>query len=123
MRVDVLFLKGDANIQRGQQTDIVEAVHDVARKTGHRLDENPVNFALLALADHLHELGPFLRAGAGRSLIGENADELPLRVLLDFLGVIGLLGLVAILLFLLFGGYPAVGRHAELPVFSAVLRL
>ncbi len=62
--------------------------------------------------------GRFLRAGAGQSLIGENADELPLRVLLDFLGVIGLLGLVAILLFLLFGGYPAVGRHAELPVFS-----
>jgi len=122
-RVDVLFLKGDADIQRGQQADIVEAVHDVARKPGHRLDEDPVDFAQLALADHLHELGPFLRAGAGQSLIGENADELPFRVLLDFLCVIGLLGFVAVFLFFLLGGNPAVGRYAKLAVFRTVLGL
>ena len=122
-RVDVLFLKGDADIQRGQQADIVEAVHDVAGKPGHRLDKNPVDFALFALANHLHEFRPFLRAGAGQSLVGKDADELPLRVLLDFLCVIGLLGFVAVFLFFLLGGNPAVGRYAKLAVFRTVLGL
>ena len=114
--IDVFFFKVDRDALCFQHSDVVEAVHRIAGKSGDRLGEDQVDLALLAPFHHPHEVCPLLDRCAGGTLIREDVGHRPRLVLHDLIGIVIFLRLVAVELILLFGGYPAVGRHPELPL-------
>ena len=62
----------------------------------------------------------FFQAGAGDALIGIDPCHLPVRAVLDLLGVVGLLRLIAVELLFAVRRDAAVGRYAHFSVMVSV---
>lgn len=114
--IDILLFKVHADAIGFQKSDRIQTIHRVSGKAGEGLRDDEVDAATLAGGDHLIELGPLFEACAGDALVGVNTGHLPIRAVLNLLGVVGLLGFIAVELFLAVGGYAAVGRHTHLAI-------
>ncbi len=106
--VDTLFLEVHHHAQVVEHSDKLEAVNSVSCEAGDGLDDDHIDLALLASADHSVELITLFVARSGDTLVGVDAFEYPSRLSVDAVGVVLDLRFVAMELFLLLGGHSAV---------------
>lgn len=110
---DVFFLEEALTAGLLQLSDGGQAVHGVSRKAAHTLGHNQVDFSGQGIPDHAVEAVPALGVDGADALIGVNLHEVPVRVLLDELGVVIHLGFIGSKLFFTVrgdtgvSGYPA----------------
>ena len=109
--VDVLLLENNADPAPLQHPHGIQRVHGVSGEAGEGFGQDQADLPSLTGGNHLVKLRPLLHAGAREALIREDAGQLPVRVVLDLMGVVLLLGLIAGELLLAVGADPAVGGH------------
>ena len=118
--VDVFLLEVHPNAVCFQEPHRIQTIHRVSGKAGEGLGDDEVDVSPLAGGDHLVELRPFFQAGAGDALIGIDPCHLPVRAVLNLLGVVGLLRLIAVELLFAVRRDAAVGRYAHFSVMVSV---
>jgi len=85
------------------------------RAAADGLGDDQVDVAGQRRADHSVEAVAVLGAGAGDALVGEDAGEFPVLVILNVLGIMPHLVLVTGQLFVIVSGYTGIGSDAPLP--------
>ncbi len=111
--VDVLLLEADVDPLLLEDADVVERVHGVSREARDRFDEDEVDLARHAVADHPHEIRALLGGGPGDTLVGVDPGIDPVGVVGDERLVVGHLRFEGIDLLLVGGRDPAIGADAE----------
>lgn len=117
--VHILFLEVNSHAMPFQAADIVQAIQSVAAEPGYRFGDDKINFATLAVPDHLEKILSLLGRCAGNALIGVEANHRPIRICIDFFRIVFDLGLVTGELLLLIGRHPAVRRDPQV-LFSEI---
>ena len=112
--VDVLFFKYHRDSHLFQHSDVLNTVQCVAGEAGNGFCQYKVDFALLAVLNHLVKTVTLLGMYAGDTVIRVNARNFPLRGGIDFLGVVQFLDFKTALLLFFLGADAAVGRHPQL---------
>ena len=112
--VDVLFFKDDSDVSGLQHPHNLQAVHHIPGEAEQGLGEDQVDLSPLAGGDHAVELPPIFHGGSTQALVGEDARQFPIRVLLDLLSVVGFLRSAAIEGTLVTCCHPAVGGYPQL---------
>ena len=111
--VDILGLEENVHAFGLELMDGVQGIDGVAREAADTFDDNHIDLARKGVVDHAVEVVALFQAGAGKALIGVDLDELPVRVLVDQLGVVVDLGLIAGQLLGVAGGDPGVPGDAQ----------
>ena len=86
--VDVLFFKYHRDSHLFQHSDVLNTVQCVAGEAGNGFCQYKVDFALLAVLNHLVKTVTLLGMYAGDTVIRVDARDFPLRGGIDFLGVV-----------------------------------
>lgn len=90
--VDILFLKADADIQRLQLPNRLQAFLGVSGKPGGGLDQDLVDPPSPAVRQEPLKVVPLFRGGSSDPLVGVYVHELPVRVAGNQLRIVGVLG-------------------------------
>ena len=112
--VDVLFFKYHRDSHLFQHSDVLNTVQCVAGEARNGFCQYKVDFALLAVLNHLVKTVTLLGMYAGDTVIRVDARNFPLRGGIDFFRVVQFLDFKAALLFFFLGADAAVGRHPQL---------
>ena len=113
-RVDIFFLKEDADTELSEDARVVDTVKRIAGKPLNGLCEDEVDLFLLALADHTQEFCALFRGRACNAFVRKDASHCPFLVGHNFVGVVFALRFVAAGLFFFLGRDTAICRHAKL---------
>ena len=101
--VEVFFLEYHSHAEILEHAGVFQAIQGVSGKAGGRLGQDNVHLAALAQGDELIKLSALLGAGAGYTLICENADQSPVGIVVDLIRIMGYLVFVACDLFFIVG--------------------
>ena len=112
--VDVLFFKYHRDSHLFQHSDVLNTVQCVAGEAGNGFCQYKVDFALLAVLNHLVKTVTLLGMYAGDTAIRVDARDFPLRGGIDFFGVVQLLDFKTALLFFFLGTNTTVGSYPQL---------
>ena len=96
--IDVFLLEVKINALFPEHPNVLQAVHGVARKAGDGLDEDVVDFPRQRVLDHLPERRTLHGDRTRHPLIRVNLNQLPARMVPDFMLEVRPLGLYAGLL-------------------------
>ena len=110
--IDVFLFEVEINALFPEHPNILQAIHGVARKAGDGLDEDVVDFSRQRVLDHLPERRTLHGDRTRHPPIRVNLNQLPARMVPDFMLEVCTLGLYAGLLCLTVRADAAVRRHA-----------
>lgn len=109
--MQILFFKIHIHLDFSQHSGNLDAVEGVSGKSADGFHDNHIHAASFALADQLIEFIPLFHTGAGDSLVGVNAYQLPAGFSANAFRIVVYLILIAVKLFVLLGGHSAVGGY------------
>ena len=109
--MQVLFFKIHIYLDLPQHPRDLDAVEGVSGKSADGFNDNHIYAASFALADQFVELIALFHTGAGDTLIGVNAYQLPAGFSVNSFCVVVHLILIAVKLFVLLGGHSAVSGY------------